>query len=95
MSQPNPAPTAPTWAMTGTAPYAEEPPATAPALKPPTWSGRKTAIAAALAIGISAAGAVGAAAAVPHGTSHAGDGFQQGGFGPGGQTLSQLPGGQP
>ena len=69
------------------------PPATAPALNPPTWTGRKTAIAAALAIGISSMGAAAAAAAVPPGTSLGGGQVQQGGFGPGG---GQRPGfGQP
>ena len=80
-------------------------PATAPALNPPTWSGRKTAVAAALAIGISSMGAVGAAAALPSGSaSQSGPGqFRQGGFGrgsqsqqgpPGGQNIQGLPGGQ-
>ena len=89
------------WAQTETIPYAAQSasspaappdaaatdlqPTTAPALNPPTWSGRKTAIAAALAIGISSMGAVAAAAALPAGTSPAGSQFQQGGFGPGGQ----------
>jgi hypothetical protein len=63
-------------------------PTTAPALNPPTWTGRKTAIAAALAIGISSMGAVAAAAALPAGTSQGGGQVQQGGFGRGGQ----LPG---
>jgi hypothetical protein len=65
-------------------------PTTAPALNPPTWTGRKTAIAAALAIGISSMGAVAAAAALPAGTSQGGGQTQQGGFGRGG---GQLPGG--
>ena len=59
------------WAQTQTIPYAARQapaPDTAPALNPPTWTGRKTAIAAALAIGISSLGAVGAAAALPAGT---------------------------
>lgn len=59
-------------------------PATAPALNPPTWTGRKTAVAAALAIGISSVGAAAAAAAVPPGTSLGGGQVHQGGFGPGG-----------
>jgi hypothetical protein len=70
---------------------AGSPPATAPALNPPTWTGRKTAIAAALAIGISSMGAVAAAAALPAGTVQDG-GQVPGGFGPGGR---QLPGGGP
>jgi hypothetical protein len=60
-------------------------PDTAPALNPPTWSGRKTAIAAALAIGISSMGAVAAAAALPVGTTPGGGQVQQGRFGPGGR----------
>ncbi|KRE56259.1 hypothetical protein [Phycicoccus sp. Soil748] len=86
-----PAPTAP--AVGPTAPATAPAPDTAPALNPPVWSGRKTAIAAALAIGISSVGAVGAAAAIPVGSTQGGSGqFQpgglggrgQGGFGPGG-----------
>ena len=65
-------------------------PDTAPALNPPVWSGRKTAIAAALAIGISSVGAIGAAAALPVGSTQGGAGqLQPGGFGgrgPGGTT---------
>lgn len=64
-------------------------PGTAPALNPPTWSGRKTAVAAALAIGFSSMGAVAAAAVLPAGTTQGGGQVQQGGFGPGGR----LPGG--
>jgi hypothetical protein len=99
--RPAPAATAP--------PVAAEPApssaATAPALNPPTWSGRKTAIAAALAIGISSMGGVAAAAMLPAGSSvQDGRGFQggqfpggfgqqgQGGFGQQGQ--GQLPGQQ-
>ena len=103
------------WAQTQTFPYAAPAPTpapapsgvaadTAPALNPPTWSGRKTAIAAALAIGISSVGAVGAAAAIPAGSTAGGGQVQQGGFGPVGrqqrgvtppgmQQGSQLPGG--
>jgi hypothetical protein len=68
-------------------------PHTAPALNPPTWTGRKTAIAAALAIGISSVGAVGAATALPPGTMLGDSGqVQRGGFGgPGGPGG---PGGQ-
>jgi hypothetical protein len=80
--------------------------ASAPALAPPVWSGRKTAIAAALAIGFSSVAAIGAAAALPAGSSQ--DTFGRGGPGsgqfqpgrgqlqPGGQQLpgpgSQQPG---
>ncbi|WP_270888876.1 hypothetical protein [Pedococcus sp. 5OH_020] len=96
------------YATTATAPVTEPPVAlpvaatSAPALNPPTWSGRKTAIAAALAIGISSVGAAGAAVAVPTG-SFQGDQaqFQRGGFspgrgGPGGARgrFQQPPGGQ-
>lgn len=81
------------------------PPATAPALAPPTWSGKKTAVAAALAIGFSSVGAIAAAAALPAGSQGVADGrgmpgggqFQPGGQAPGGQQLpdgQQLPGGQ-
>ena len=73
---------------------------TAPALNPPAWSGRKTAIAAALAIGLSTAGALGAAAAVQPGSGAADQGrFQPGGFGRGqrgpGGFGGQLPVQQP
>ncbi|MEO5981541.1 MAG: hypothetical protein ABIQ13_04405 [Pedococcus sp.] len=70
-----------------TAPDRREPaPSTAPALNPPVWSGRKTAIAAALAIGISAMGAAGAATALPVGSTQSGTGqFQPGGVGGRGQ----------
>ena len=80
--------------------------ASAPALAPPVWSGRKTAISAALAIGFSSVAAIGAAAALPAGGSQ--DTFGRGGPGtgqfqpgrgqlqPGGQQLpgpgSQQPG---
>lgn len=80
--------------------------ASTPALAPPVWSGRKTAIAAALAIGFSSVAAIGAAAALPAGGSQ--DAFGRGGPGsgqfqpgrgqlqPGGQQLpgpgSQQPG---
>ena len=70
---------------TPTAPAGQVVPTTAPALNPPTWSGRKTAIAAALAIGISSVGAVAAAAALPPGTTQGGGQLPQGGFGPGGR----------
>jgi hypothetical protein len=85
-------------------------PSTAPAITPPRWSGKKTAVAAALAIGLSSVGAVAAAAGLQQGTGGAVDGRggpgRQGGF-PGqgqfpgggqlpGQGPGQLPGqGQP
>lgn len=63
-------------------------PATAPPTRntPPTWSGRRTAVVAALAIGISSMGAIGAAAALPSGSAAGDRGqLQQRGFAPGGQ----------
>lgn len=74
--------------------------ASVPALSPPHWSGRKTAIAAALAIGFSSIGAIGAAAVLPAGASQSdgpgGPGFPGGGqFPPGGRTGQQgIPGQQ-
>ncbi|MFV0462478.1 MAG: hypothetical protein ACK5MP_04650 [Nostocoides sp.] len=55
----------------------------APAAPPPRWSGKKTAIVAALAIGFSSAGAIAAAAALPQSDSSGGFGRQggPGGFG--------------
>jgi hypothetical protein len=75
---------------------------TAPAVSPPRWSGKKTAVAAALAIGLSGGIAAGAAYAVPasnmttrdaHG-GPGGRGFAPGSFRgqPGGQLPGQLPG---
>jgi hypothetical protein len=72
-------------------------PTAAPALNPPGWSGRRTAVAAALAIGISSVGAIGAAAALPVGSTQGGGaqlqpgglgGRGQGGFGPHGPLPS-------
>ena len=61
------------------------PAATSPALRPPRWSGKKTAIVAALAISVASAGTLGATAAVPQGTgASAGSGMRGGpGMGPG------------
>lgn len=56
-------------------------PTSAPALSPPRWSGRKTAVAAALAIGFTSVGTVAAAAALPQGTGA--DTGGPGGRGPG------------
>ncbi len=71
------------------------PAGTAPAVAPPVWSGKKTAIAAALAIGFASVGAIGAAAALPAGsaqTDPSGRGFPGGGqFQPGGGQLPQGP----
>ena len=67
-----------------------EPPMTAPALSPPRWSGKKTAVAAALAIGFSSVGAVAAAATVQQGTGGAAD--SRGGPGGGFGQQGQLPG---
>ena len=55
--EPETQPYAATAAPDATAPL----PKTAPAINPPRWRGRKTAVAAALAIGLSSAGAVAAA----------------------------------
>ena len=60
----------------------------APALRPPRWSGKKTAVVAALAITFASAGTVGAAAAMPAGT-----GAERGGMGHG--HLGTPPGGMP
>ena len=81
-------------------PSAPQTPATAPALNPPRWRGRKTAVAAALAIGLGSAGAVAAAATVEQGSAGregGASGFGQGA--PGGvpwqnQQNQQAPGGQ-
>ncbi|WP_353952268.1 hypothetical protein V6K52_02150 [Knoellia sp. S7-12] len=63
--------------------------ATAPAVNPVRWSGKKTAVAAALAFGLSSMGAVATAAAHEAGSSTTQDG--RGGF-PGGQgQRGQLP----
>jgi hypothetical protein len=73
-------------------------PTTAPAITPPRWSGKKTAVAAALAIGLSSVGAVAAAATLPQGTGGAvdGRGGPGGGFGRQGRPpgQGQLPPGQ-
>jgi hypothetical protein len=67
---------------TGAAPDAA--PATNP--NPPVWSGRRTAVTVALAIGISSVAAVAAAAALPVGSAQGGSGLlQPGGFGGRGQ----------
>lgn len=67
--------------------------ATAPAVNPVRWSGKKTAVAAALALGLSSMGAVAAAAAHEPGTSTTQDG--RGGFpGQGGPRGQMGPGGQ-
>jgi hypothetical protein len=86
----------------GAPPHPGEP-STAPAVTPPTWSGRKTAVVAALAIGFASVGAVGAAAAMPDQTAATGrtgpggfpGGFPGGSFpgGPNGVQGGQLPGG--
>ena len=71
-------------------------PRTPPVLRQPRWSGKKTAVVAALAIGLSSAGAIGAAAAAPS-TDSGGAGFGQharGGYGgPGGQSRTGNQGG--
>lgn len=73
-----------------------QPSPTAPAANPPRWRGRKTAIAAALAIGLSSGGAVAAAAAVDQGATGSdrpgpgGQGFPGGGELPGGGQPGQM-----
>lgn len=73
---------------------------TAPAVKPPRWSGKKTAVAAALAITFASAGTLGAAAAMPSGTGSQAGGAshgRMGQFGPdgsaGGRFGQGMPGG--
>lgn len=61
--------------------------ATAPAVRQPHWSGRKTAVAAALAVGLSSLGVAGVAAVVRDDGGTALDG-------PGGGIGRQFPGGQ-
>ena len=66
--------------------------ATAPAVKPPRWSGRKTAVAAALAVGLAVGGAAGATTAFALGR-HDGRGGETSQLGPGGSPgQGQLPG---
>ena len=85
-------------------PAGSAPPGSAPAVAPPVWSGRKTAIAAALAFGFASVGAVAASAVLPAGSSQTdqgGRGFPGGGRFPGqngqgqqGQLNQQgVPGG--
>lgn len=80
-------------------PGSPHPPATAPILRQARWSGKKTAVVAAMAIGLTSAGAITAAAAVPAGSS--GDGSPGGGgFGnvrrfEGGGVGQQPGAGQP
>lgn len=69
--------TEPTYVPTGDEPSVA---ITSPAMRPPRWSGKKTAIVAALAISVATAGTVGAAAAVPTGTG-AESGMRQGRMG--------------
>lgn len=61
-------------------PPPDDQPATAPVLRQPRWSGKKTAVVAALAIGLSSAGAISASAAVASGTG-GGMGGRMGGGG--------------
>lgn len=63
---------------------------TAPAVNPPTWSGKKTAIAAALAIGVAGVGTVAAANSLPAGSGAGSDGLRGGRPG---QMGQQVPGG--
>ena len=65
--------------------------ATAPVLRQPRWSGKKTAVVAALAIGLSSAGAITASAAVASGTG--GGTGRMGGGGFGNARTFEVPGG--
>ncbi len=58
------------------------PSATAPAVRPPRWSGKKTAVVAALAIGVATGGTMAAAAALPAGSAQLETGSRT--MGPGG-----------
>lgn len=85
----------PTHVPTGTQPQVAVP--ASPAMAPPRWSGKKTAIVAALAIGVATVGTAGVASAVPQGTG-SDAGMSQGrmggpGGGPGGPggRRGQLP----
>lgn len=68
----------PTHVPSGAQPQVAVP--TSPAMKPPRWSGKKTAIVAALALTVASVGTAGAAAAVPPGTG-ADTGMSQGRMG--------------
>ncbi|MFQ6171286.1 hypothetical protein ACK8HX_06735 [Oryzobacter sp. R7] len=72
-------------------------PGTAPAVRPPRWSGRKTAVAAALAVGlgVGAAAGAGTAVALGGGDGGRGDTSRFGPDGPGGQGFQGGPGGRP
>lgn len=84
----------PTHVPTGTQPQVAVP--ASPAMAPPRWSGKKTAIVAALAIGVATVGTAGVASAVPQGTG-SDAGMSQGrmggpGGGPGGRRHMPPPG---
>ncbi|MFC6704460.1 hypothetical protein [Flexivirga alba] len=64
---------------------------TTPVLHQPRWSGKKTAVVAALAIGLSSAGAITASAAVASGTG--GGTGRMGGGGFGNARTFEVPGG--
>ena len=72
------------------------PSGSAPAVAPPVWSGRKTAVAAALAIGFASVGAVGAAAVLPamSQTGQGGSGLPGGAPAPQLQNQQGVPSGQ-
>lgn len=82
--------------MSTTGPDAVTPSTTAPAVTAPRWSGRKTAVAAALALGFGSAGALVAAATFPQGSlgfEQGRDGGGRGGFPPGGFVGRNGPDG--
>jgi len=71
-------------------PVREKPAGGAAAAEGSRWSAKKTAVTAGLALVLTSAGAIGAAAAVPSGSTGGDTGFR----GPGGGRSFQLPGGQ-
>ncbi len=75
-----------------TPPPSTQPP-TAPVLRQPRWSGKKTAVVAALAIGLSSAGAISASATVSSGTGGGIGGGMGGGFGNARNFKGGFPGG--
>lgn len=81
-------------------PHPDTPPVTAtttaPAVRPPRWSGKKTAVVAALAIGLGAGGSAVAVAAVPAGSAQMQTGQDAGGGrlgGPGAEPGQRGRGG--
>ncbi|KRB47362.1 hypothetical protein [Terrabacter sp. Root181] len=71
-------------------PVREKPAGAATAGDGPRWNAKKTAVTAGLALALTSAGAIGAAAAMPAGATGGDTGFR----GPGGGRSFQFPGGQ-